>query len=78
MGLRVQSEQRAQRFEIKDPTKMTHAKTAPVKRGLGPWAPSKHTQNHSQHDDGALMAMVRVILVRVSESRVQSAKRTTS
>ena len=30
----------------KDHAKMTHAKTAPVKRDLG--APSKHTQNHSQ------------------------------
>ena len=29
------------------------------------WAPSKHAQNHQHMNDGTLMAMVRVMLVRV-------------
>ena len=35
----------------KDPAKTTHAKLAPVKRGLDAKRAHSHTQNHSQHDE---------------------------
>ena len=37
-----------------------------------PWVPSKHAQNHSQHDEwwcSHVMAMVRVMLVRVCKNQ---------
>ena len=61
-----------------DPAKMTYAKLALVKRALGAKVASTRKTTVSTMNDGALMAMVRVMPVSVQESRVQSAKRTTS